>query len=105
MELARVRAKELSESFSHTRPNGDPGTMIIWDYYPYIYDWYHGENIGMTNGDYAYMFQLFEESDGHRGTMIASKYTMMGIGCYIDYNETYGINVMYCCQLFAGPWE
>lgn len=97
MEAANVRAKELSESFSHTRPNGTGGTSVIREYLTGT--WYRGENIGVSGtADYVYMFELFEGSEGHMGTMISSEYTMIGIGCYISDEGT-----MYCCQLFVGP--
>ncbi len=65
MEAARVRAKELATSFSHTRPNGLSGQIIIAEYLPNA--WYTGENIGMTNYYNAeYMYNLFFDSTGQR---------------------------------------
>lgn len=98
MEAARIRAKELSEVFSHNRPDGSGGTTIIWDYLDGM--WYKGENIAMNSGYSPYAtFREFYNSDGHRKTMLRSDFTLVGIGYYHAED-----GLLYCCQLFAGEF-
>ena len=98
MEAARVRAKELSELFSHNRPNGTGGTTVIYEYLDGM--WYRGENIAMNSRFSPYgTFMAFYNSDGHRNTMLDAGFSIVGIGYY--YAED---GLLYCCQLFAGKF-
>lgn len=98
MEAARVRAKELSELFSHNRPNGTGGTTVIYEYFDGM--WYRGENIAMNSRFSPYgTFMAFYNSDGHRNTMLDAGVSIVGIGYY--YAED---GLLYCCQLFAGKF-
>lgn len=84
--IAKIRAKELAQSFSHTRPDGtlcftctvkdaDGNEVSTW-----------GENIAMgTNYTYENAFNLWCETDykyagqGHRRNMLSSDYACIGI--------------------------
>ena len=74
MELAAIRAQELSELYSHTRPDGTrvvAGGRLA-----------NGENIqkGATNAEQA--INAWWNSEGHRRTMLNEQYEKFGVGCY-----------------------
>lgn len=107
MEAARIRAEELSEKFSHTRPNGESGGSAIWDAFgdDWYLMWHTGENIAMNNGGRAeYTFTKLCESEGHKNTMLQGEFSLVGIGFYSVYDDVYG-TLYYCCQLFGGYHE
>ena len=97
--IAKIRANELAESFSHTRPNGtnfyectvndaDGNTVKSF-----------GENIAKGKGlTYDAAFDLWCETNykyegqGHRRNMLASKFTCIGIaGFKADDGNTYWV--------------
>lgn len=63
MEYAQIRAEELSEKFSHTRPNGDDGTM--YSHYSFV------ENIAMRHTSPEEVVDAWMNSPGHRATILA----------------------------------
>ena len=91
---AQTRAKELATKFAHGRPNGDPGIAIITSYS------HRGENIAKADGTVSgtALYKSLESSTGHKGTMLNTDYTAIGIGVYYDPNTGYS----YTCQLFGG---
>lgn len=90
-----IRAQELSEFFSHTRPNGE-GYMSLMDEYGIQYRW-AGENgakvpatsspSGMMNG--------WMNSEGHRNNILNPRHTGLEIGVY-----QVG-QMVYCSQMFV----
>lgn len=117
---AKIRSKEIIESFSHTRPNGESCfTVIDQSVYPISAA---GENIVMTThlGDgstnyigqwtgsvkdleavAAWMFKLFKESDGHYKNMISAEYKDCGYGISYVIDEVTEIPVFYGVHLFG----
>ncbi len=101
-EAAMVRAEEISEQYSHLRPNGGSFDSAIQGHRYYRY----GENIVKLEGlnvvgDAATIDFLAKqfvnawlESPGHKKNMLYDDWTATGVGVY--YNET-GI---YASQLF-----
>jgi len=93
---AQTRAKELATKFAHGRPNGDAGIGIISTS---VYR-HRGENIAKADGTVSgtALYKSLESSTGHKGTMLNTQYTAIGIGVYYDPNTGYS----YTCQLFGG---
>lgn len=70
MELAKIRAEEIREEYSHTRPDGtNVGTYRC------------GENIGRQ---YSASEQVssWMDSEGHRANILLDRYHHIGAACY-----------------------
>jgi len=93
LDIAMLRAAEISYSYSHTRPDGTNwGTA-----YPlYIFNG-SGENIAMGQSSPEEAETAWENSPGHRANILNGKYEYIGIGVFY-YNGTY-----YWAQNFGGP--
>lgn len=100
---AYVRAEELGESFSHTRPDGSDAFSVFETEnlsYPYKRA---GENLAM--GTYylpeekmaQFLFDGWVESEGHYENMVQQEYTEIGVG--VHYDGEY----LYLTQLFGTP--
>lgn len=100
-EAAMARAKELAAMFSHTRPNGTNGTTIIEQYAKTACS--NGENIHMSYGtgyhDGEYVYQSFEDSPGHKATMLWADSAYIGVGVYYKYQN--GYKYTFSVQLFC----
>lgn len=86
MELARIRAEELEEKFSHERPDGTHAAQVFSG----------GENIA---GDYTSPSAVMEAwmgSEGHRANILRERFHYIGVGCYQDTNGD-----LYWVQLFS----
>lgn len=86
MELARIRAEELEEKFSHERPDGTHAAQAFSG----------GENIA---GDYTSPSAVMEAwmgSEGHRANILRERFHYIGVGCYQDTNGD-----LYWVQLFS----
>ncbi len=95
--LGQIRAEELLEDFSHTRPDGTKGMKII-DGYDISYS-YCGENIAAGSSNPEDVIELWMNSDGHRANILKDAYTHMGVGVVYDENSEYGF---YWVQIFYG---
>lgn len=95
MEFAAVRAEEISEKFSHTRPDGTKCTNELKN----SYDNYssYGENINKaTNESPESAETALMNSAGHRKNILNTKYIAVGVGVY-KLN-----NVYHYVQIFGG---
>lgn len=84
MELARVRAAEAREKYSHERPDGT-----------HIVDLGYGENLGARSSA-AEQVSSWMNSEGHRKNILWEKYHSMGAGCYEASNGN-----LYWIQVFS----
>lgn len=98
--VAMVRAEEITDVFSHTRPDGtscftafEEGGFIL------------GENCGGRAENIAYGYksaaavvEAWKNSEGHRANMLNSKFNVIGIGFVNDGG------VYYWTQEFAYLW-
>ena len=74
-KAAKIRARELAEVFSHTRPDGSSGLSIS--------DKAWGENIGMGQGlDADTVMTGWMNSQGHRENILRETFTILGVGFY-----------------------
>lgn len=98
---ANVRARELEESFSHTRPDGSDAFTVFQTeglFYPYKMV---GENLAM--GTYylseeemaQLLFEGWVESEGHYENMVRQEYVEIGVGVHYDGE------FLYLTQLFG----
>lgn len=88
---ANIRAKEIVEQFSHTRPNGescDTAVTVNWSYI--------GENIAMGYPTPEAVMNGWMNSDGHRKNILNGDFTKIGIGVCSSGGA------MYWVQLFVG---
>lgn len=93
VEAAEIRARELSEYFSHTRPDGSDSNTIIREYTSYFFG---TENIAKGTSS-AINIQAWLSSSGHRKAIIGEKYQYYGAAKFIDSNGT-----AYAVQIFGG---
>ena len=92
--VAHVRAKEIVQSFSHTRPNGTScftaATELGVTYRS------AGENIAYGYRTPEQVVTGWMNSEGHRKNILSSSYTKIGVGCYASGG------VLYWSQFFIG---
>ena len=90
---AIVRAKEIVNSFSHTRPNGSSFSTALQEQgVKYMAS---GENIAWGQKSPEAVMQGWMNSAGHRANILNSKFTKIGVGHY-QINAT-----NYWTQLFT----
>ena len=93
-DAADLRAKEASESFSHTRPDGSSCHDVVeLEYYA------TGENLLMADKEIATaenMMKTWMNSEGHRANILLKDFTEMAIGIYEK------DNIVYATQIFLG---
>lgn len=92
---AQVRAKEITQSFSHTRPDGRSfSTALTEQKVSYRSS---GENIAWGQKTPEQVMQGWMNSEGHRKNIMNAKFTSIGVGYY---RNASGVN--YWTQLFIG---
>ena len=97
MVAAAARARELSQRYSHTRPDGSECFTILWhlgiDY------GYAGENIAMGQRPPEIVMNDWMNSSGHRANILNENYDCIGVG----YTMVDGYP--YWVQLFTGDFD
>lgn len=91
---ANVRAKEIVQKFSHTRPNGSSFSSVLKEQGVSFRG--SGENIAWGQKTPEEVMKGWMNSDGHRANILNKNYKNIGIGYY--QNEK-GVN--YWVQLFT----
>ena len=87
-ELTRaacVRAAEIVEKFSHTRPDGSRWSTVS--------DSTYGENIAMGQRTADKGMAAWMTSEGHRANILRSSYGSIGVCAYIDGGVTYWVQL------------
>lgn len=90
---ANLRAKEIKESFAHTRPDGRPWHTVLDDYN--IRTQASGENLAYGYNTPEAVVTGWMNSPGHRANILGKQFNNIGIGVY-TVNGT-----VYCTQLFS----
>lgn len=91
VETASIRAKELSDSFSHTRPNGSSCFTVLSELgISYGTD---GENIAAGYSSSQSVMEGWRSSSGHYQNIISSKFKKIGIGVNIINNQYYWVQI------------
>lgn len=91
---AQVRAEEIRQSFSHTRPNGSSFATALRE--QNVSYRQAGENIAWGQPSPEAVVNAWMNSSGHRANILSKNFTKIGVG-YFQYN---GRN--YWSQLFVG---
>lgn len=80
-KAAMLRARELAESFSHTRPNGTPWYTAVSETGA---SYACAENIAGGTLTSEGVIQVWMDSPGHRANILKTNATHVGIGHYMD---------------------
>ena len=91
VEAANIRAKELSDSFSHTRPNGSSCFTVLSELG--ISYGTAGENIAAGYSSSQSVMEGWRSSSGHYQNIISSKFKKIGIGVDIVNNQYYWVQI------------
>ena len=91
VEAASIRAKELSDSFSHTRPNGSSCFTVLSELG--ISYGTAGENIAAGYSSPQSVMEGWRSSSGHYQNIISSKFKKIGIGVNIVNNQYYWVQI------------
>lgn len=91
VEAANIRAKELSDSFSHTRPNGSSCFTVLSELG--ISYGTAGENIAAGYSSSQSVMKGWRSSSGHYQNIISSKFKKIGIGVNIVNNQYYWVQI------------
>lgn len=95
MDVATIRAKEITRVFSHTRPNGQKFSSLIRDG-----KYTCGENIAAGYATVSETFEQWMNSTGHRANILREDYTELGVGYFYEPNSQYK---HYWVQIFRRP--
>ncbi|HHX57293.1 MAG TPA: hypothetical protein GX710_04680 [Clostridiales bacterium] len=97
MQASQIRADEIIQSFSHTRPNGTSCFTVLSE----LGISYRscGENIAAGYPTLEQTVNQWMNSQGHRENILNSSYTHLGVG-YVNRSGTQYGN--YWVQLFVG---
>lgn len=95
-DVAQLRADEIVQSFSHTRPNGTSCFTAIQE--AGISYGALGENIAAGQSTPASVMDSWMNSDGHRKNILSGDFTSIGIG-YVNSGSGYK---HYWVQMFLG---
>lgn len=90
---ANTRAREIQQSFSHTRPNGSGFSSALTE--AGVNFRASGENIAYGQNSPQEVMQVWMNSDGHRANILNRDFTSIGIG-----HTENGNGVDYWTQLF-----
>lgn len=92
-QAAMIRAKELEQSFSHARPNGeDPFTVL--DAYEISY-YAAGENIAKGYATPESVMNAWMNSKGHRANILDSDFQSAAVGVYQNASGTYYWSIFF----------
>ncbi len=91
VEAASIRAKELSDTFSHTRPNGSSCFTVLSELG--ISYGTAGENIAAGYSSSQSVMEGWRSSSGHYQNIISSKFKKIGIGVNIINNQYYWVQI------------
>ena len=94
-KAADIRAKEITEVFSHTRPDGEEWSSIFAEV---GFKGAGGENIAAGNDTAEATVAQWMASDGHRANILNKNYTVLGASAAYDRNSVYR---WYWVQLFG----
>lgn len=101
VDTANLRATEIVNKFSHTRPNGTD----CFTAFPSMNAM--GENIAAgQRSAYEVMYDTsygWMNSAGHRSNILSSSFNCVGIACYYDPNSYYGYHWVQCFGYKSKP--
>ena len=92
MKYAAVRAEEITEKFSHTRPDGTSCFTVVKISYRRV-----GENIAEGQNSPEKVVEAWMNSEGHRANILNPEFGKLGVGYFYAQNTDYK---HYWVQLF-----
>lgn len=93
-EMAMLRARELEESYSHTRPSGENCKTVFREFETDLRFW--GENAAKGNRTPEAVVEAWMGSQGHRENLLREDAEYLGVGVWQDED-----GILYWVQLFA----
>lgn len=93
-EMAMLRARELEESYSHTRPSGENCKTVFGEFEIDLRFW--GENAAKGNRTPEAVVEAWMDSQGHRENLLRENAEYLGVGVWQDED-----GILYWVQLFA----
>jgi len=93
-KAAQLRAREIEEYFSHTRPDGSDCFTVLKQFGLI----YHvcGENIAYgTNLSPAGAMRLWTNSPGHYKNMVKPDFREVGLACHVSGDLIYWVQLFY----------
>lgn len=94
MDAAAVRAEEITQSFSHQRPDGSSCFTLVRNQNRTM-----GENIAAGSATPEAVIDQWMHSKGHRENMLDKRFKELGVGHYYKEGSSYG---HYWIQMFRG---
>ena len=91
LDAAQLRATEIVNRFSHTRPDGTE----CFSAFPSGH-WYVGENIAAGYGSASSVMKAWMNSSGHKQNIMNPDFESVGIACYYVPGSTYGYYWVQC---------
>ena len=86
-EAAQIRAEEITEKFSHDRPNNDP--------YEFYFMGAHGEILAIASTPQDAVDIWMRSKNGHKEIILDEHYKSAAVGCYIKNGK------LYCAELLS----
>lgn len=92
---AKIRAEELTQLNSHTRPDGTSCFTVLK-----YHNAYQGENIAAGYNSPENAMDGWMHSPGHRANILNKEFTKLGVGYYYKEDSKYKYHWV---QMFLGP--
>jgi len=89
--VAQLRAQEIVEKWSHTRPNGEEWKTAFKD--AGVTASYRGENLAMGQSSAEAIVDGWMSSEGHRDNILNKKFSKMGVATVVIDGVTYWVQV------------
>lgn len=95
LQMAAVRAKELEESYTHTRPNGEDWKTVFDEFGKKLTN-KRGENIyyGKQLAGASATVDGWMKSSGHKANIMQEEITQIGVGYYGDGTYHYWVMIV-----------
>ena len=89
--VAELRAAEIAEKWSHTRPNGEEWKTAFSD--AGVSASYRGENLAKGQYSADKVVEDWMDSDGHKANILNKKFTKMGVASVVIDGVTYWVHL------------
>jgi len=89
--VAQLRAQEIVQQWSHTRPNGEEWKTAFKE--AGVTASYRGENLAMGQSSAEVTVDGWMSSEGHRDNIMNKKFTKMGVATVVVDGVTYWVQV------------
>jgi len=89
--VAQLRANEIAENWSHTRPNGEAWKTAFAE--EGVSASYRGENLAKGQYSADKVVEAWMDSEGHRDNILNKKFSKMGVASVVIDGVTYWVQV------------